>query len=192
MPPFVAWEFRRSGPGAPGDANTQAHFAADAGEGTATILPANFALVGVGTPVDWQNVEFDAADVNLYLGDFNGDGSVNHYDLALWIPQNAPSPQAATFDPRFDLTADALVDAADLAVLMPRLYQPVMDTAPASPAGVMAEVGQCTSPRWNAGGEHDLDWVDSLPSLRHQARHARQRIAATDRAMEGFGSLFSV
>jgi len=123
--PLVAWEFRRSGPGAPDDPNRQLVFAADPGEGTATILPANFALVGLGTPVDWANVEFDTAGVNLYLGDFNADGAVNHYDLALWIPHVFSSPGDGNFDPQFDLNADSRVDAADLAILLPRLYRPV-------------------------------------------------------------------
>jgi len=123
--PLVAWEFRRSGPGAPDDPNRQLVFAADPGEGTATILPANFALVGLGTPVHWANVEFEADGVNMYLGDFNGDGAVNHYDLALWIPHVLSSPGDGNFDPRFDLNADSRVNAADLAILIPRLYRPV-------------------------------------------------------------------
>ncbi len=123
--PMLAWEFRRNGPGAPADPNSQPVFAADPGEGTGTILPANFALVGLGTPVDWANVEFDPAGVNLVLGDFNSDGAVNHYDLALWIPHVLSSPGDGNFDPLFDLNADARIDAADLAILMPRLYRPV-------------------------------------------------------------------
>ena len=127
----MAWEFRRNGPGAPDDANSVVSFAAEPGEGTATILPANFALVGLGTAVDWNNVEFDTASLNLYLGDFNGDGSVNHCDLALWIPHAASAAGDGAFDAEFDLNADARVDSSDLSLLMPRLYQPVLGDAQA-------------------------------------------------------------
>jgi len=161
--PFVAWEFRRSGPGAPSDPNSQVAFAADPGEGTATILPGNFALVGLGTPVDWKNVEFDAVDLGLYLGDFNGDGAVNHCDLALWIPQAPSSPESGNFDPKFDLNGDLRADAADLAILMPRLYQPVL-----------------------GDGGDDLDWVGSIPSLRHHKRDGHRQTAVVDRVLQGY------
>jgi len=194
--PFVAWEFRRSGPGAPSDPNSQVAFTADPGEGTATILPGNFALVGLGTPVDWKNVEFDAVEVSLYLGDFNSDGAVNHYDLALWIPQAPYWPESGNFDPKFDLNGDLRVDAADLAILMPRLYQPVLGEAQspaqnnlvarmdaASPAAQNSRIGVAP---WDAAGGDDLDWVGSIPSLRHHKRAAGHQTAAIDRVLQGY------
>ena len=120
-------------PRRPNDPNSQVAFAVEPGEGTGTIHPANFALVGLGTPVDWANVQFDTVDLSLSLGDFNHDGAVNHYDLALWIPHASSSPGDERFDPEYDLNADARVDPADLALLMPRLYQPVLSEAPPGP-----------------------------------------------------------
>ena len=43
----------------------QVVFAGDASEGTATITPGNFALIGVGTEVAWSNVEFVNAPVQI-------------------------------------------------------------------------------------------------------------------------------
>ncbi len=126
---FVAWEFRRDGEGAPSDANSHVQFSLSPAQGDGTILPSNFALVGQGTPVDWNDVQLDTADIDLMLGDFNADGAVNQFDLALWIPQESTAAGDAAYDPRFDLTADAMVDQADLAVLLPRMYEPLMASA---------------------------------------------------------------
>ncbi len=216
LAPFVAWEFRRNGPGAPDDANSQVTFAAEPGQGTATILPANFALVGLGTAVDWKNVEFDTASLNLNLGDFNGDGSVNQYDLALWIPHATSAAGDGAFDPMFDLNGDARVDAGDLALLMPRLYRPVLgDALPPAPADASslglgesvnglqsyglqnrvaafanrgAAFAQLAASRWNAVGEGDLEWGDALAALRPQMRNTRHLTAAVDRVLEGYES----
>jgi VCBS repeat-containing protein len=171
--PFVAWEFRRGGPGAPEDPNSQVVFAADPGEGTATIVPANFAVVGAGTPVDWSNVTFDEAQLSLRLGDFNGDGAVNHYDLALWIPHADSSPKSGNFDPKFDLSGDSRVDAVDLAILTRRLFRPVSDDLQPPAQGDSGQPGAGTpdngppahaqTPR-DLFGHHHKWWRDDMSS----------------------------
>jgi hypothetical protein len=183
--PFNAWEFRRAGPGAPGDPNSQVEFAADPGEGTATILPANFALVGLGTPVDWNNVTLDTVNLNLALGDFNGDGAVNHFDLALWIPHVFSSAGSDNFDPKFDLNGDSRVDPADLAILMPRLYRPIFSEGQTA-APTMAQTRRIGSPLWETAAHDDLDWVGSIPSLGQHKREIRRQNAAVDHVLHAY------
>jgi len=179
MVPFVSWQFRRNGPGAPNDPNSQVAFAVEPGGGTGTIHPANFALVGLGTPVDWANVQLDTVDLSLSLGDFNHDGAVNHYDLALWIPHALSSPGDEHFDPEYDLNADARVDPADLALLMPRLYQPVLNEAPPAPeAGPAAFSSASRAERpgrsmVSLADDVDLDWVASVAGRRRRSLGAR-------------------
>ena len=166
--PFVSWEFRRSGAGAPNDPNSRVTFAAGPGGGTGTVHPANFALVGLGTPVDWASVQFDAVELSLSLGDFNHDGAVNHYDLALWIPHASSSFGDQSFNPEYDLNADARVDQADLALLMPRLYQPVLSDAPPAPNGRSpARSQRLGSSIPSLADDADLDWVASVAGRRH-------------------------
>ena len=104
--PFVAWEFERDGPGFPNDPNSEVQFASDPGEGTDVITPAEFALVGYGSLVEWSEVELGTVDLNLYLGDFSGDGFVNHFDLALFIPKMYLAPDDPDYAPQFDLNGD--------------------------------------------------------------------------------------
>jgi hypothetical protein len=219
LAPFVAWEFRRNGPCAPDDVNSVVSFAAEAGQGTATILPANFALVGLDTAVDWNNVEFDTASLNLYLGDFNGDGAVNHCDLALWIPHAASAAGDGIFDPKFDLNADARVDSSDLSLLMSRLYRPVLGDAQHSARGGLGSLGsselgnrlqsrglqnrlaahtsrsiafaQLATAGWSAAAEADPQWDDAIFSRRSHKRNARYLTATVDSVMEGYDSRFS-
>jgi len=198
--PFIAWEFRRSGVGAPNDANSQVSFSVDPGEGTGTIMPSNFALVGLGTPVDWQNVAFDTVNLDLNLGDFNSDGEVNQFDLALWIPQAASSPGGAAFDPRFDLDGDVRVNAGDRALLMPRLYQPVQGNAGPAVAAVgdaAPSASPDSAPRACDHSHHssshvasrfrqsarDGAWLDSLTEQVLRGRGGQQRFAAIDHVL---------
>ncbi len=216
LAPFVAWEFRRNGSGTADDANSVVSFAAEPGEGTTTILPANFALVGQGTAVDWSNVEFDTASLNLYLGDFNHDGSVNHVDLALWIPQASSIAGNGVFNSEFDLSCDARVDSTDLSLLMSRLYQPVLGDSqlpvggspnsvdahpsgnavqsravlnrPAANASRGAVFAQLATSGWNATA--DLSWTDAILSHHPHKSSARHDLAAVDKLMtNGFASL---
>jgi hypothetical protein len=216
LAPFMAWEFCRSGSGAPGDANSAVSFAAEPGQGTATILPANFALVGLGTAVDWSKVEFDAASLNLNLGDFNGDGAVNQYDLALWIPHAGSAAGDGSFDAKFDLNADVRVDSSDLSLLMSRLYQPLFagaqtpaldkltsPTSGASGDGVRAggiqnrvashisrgaAFAELAGSRWNAAAEADLHLDAAMFARPSHSAHARQLSAALDSVMEDHDS----
>jgi hypothetical protein len=126
----MSWQFARDGADVPGTPNSQVQFAVDPGDGTETITPANFALMGSGSPVDWNAVEMGSADLNLYLGDFNGDALVDHCDLALWLPQEGSAPGDPGYDPQFDLNADARVDQLDLELLLAQMYEPVMPPAP--------------------------------------------------------------
>jgi len=193
--PFIAWEFRRSGPGAPDDPNSQVAFTADPGEGTGTITPANFALVGLGTPVAWDSVELDTVDLSLYLGDFNGNEAVNHFDLALWIPHAFSSLGDERFDPECDLDGDAEVNLADLTLLMPRLYRPVLNDAVlgslAHGTDAGARPGLCGSTasarRLKLGG--DSDWLDTVAcGHRRSAMHSRLGERAFDSALRGMDS----
>lgn len=184
LAPFMAWQFRRSGPGAPEDPNSQVSFVADPGEGTATIQPGEFALAGVGSPLAWTNVQFETATVNLYLGDFNGDGRVNHCDLALWIPQAISSRLTGDSAPEFDLNGDSRVDEADLKLLMPRLYQPVLgETAGAAHGGVAA-----TPHTRGLNQDADLDWVDAISS--NLVSGHRRKEMAIDLALQESGHWF--
>jgi len=115
--PFVAWEFRRDGAGAPNDSNSQVTFSAGAGE-------ANFCLTDIGVPLPWATVDLGSCDVSLYLGDFTGDAAVNQSDLAEWIPRAFVPPGQTGYDPEFDLNGDTFVNQYDLALWIPRLFQP--------------------------------------------------------------------
>jgi hypothetical protein len=171
---FMAWQFRRAGPGAPDDANGPVVFAVDPGEGTGTIIPAAFALVGQGTEVDWTSVRLGAAEVDLVLGDFNGNGAVNHFDLALWIPHAMSSEGDPGYDPEFDLNADARVGLDDLALLVPRLYQPALPQA--TPPLISSAVPGL-----------DLGWIEPMAS-RSQGSLARTENPAADRLFAQWGS----
>jgi VCBS repeat-containing protein len=148
--PFAAWEFRRDGAGAPDDANSHVVFSVAPAQGDGTILPSNFALVGQGTGVDWSTVELGTAQVDLFLGDFNADGYVNHFDLALWIPQNSTTAGDPAYSGKYDLNADATVDQLDLDLLLSRMYEPVMPET-LQDAGDSGEAV-----------DNDLHWADSL------------------------------
>ncbi len=51
---------------------------------------------------------------------------MNHFDLAQWIAHAFVPPGQAGYDPQFDLNGDTLVNRFDLALLIPRLFEPVM------------------------------------------------------------------
>ena len=170
--PFVAWQFRRDGEGAPDDANHHVTFSIAPAGGDSTIMPSNFALVGQEDGADWSSVELGAAQIDLYLGDFTADGAVNHYDLAMWIPQMTAGSEAS-LNPLFDLDGDAAVDAADLDLLLSRMYEPVMPESPqtvASTDDIFAE---------------DFDWADTRVSSGAQLASAPLKLKAIDSAMEG-------
>jgi VCBS repeat-containing protein len=122
---FVAWEFVPTGGPSSVSAGTHVQFAVQFGGGTETITPANFALVGSGEPVAWDQVALGTADVDLYFGDFNGDGLVNHFDLALWLPHADENEESPSYDPMYDLNADRLIDDLDLDLLTAAMYRPV-------------------------------------------------------------------
>jgi hypothetical protein len=209
LAPFVAWEFRRSGASTSDDANSAVSFVADPGEGTATILPGNFALVGSGTAVDWSNVEFDTAGLNLYLGDFNGDGGVNHCDLALWIPHAGSAAGDGVFEAKFDLNADARIDASDLSLLMPRLYRSVLDAPDSGDSGDglqssaihnrlmapprrAAAFAQLAESHWSVDADTDSQWDDAILSHQSHKGHSRHFSMAVDSVMEAYDSPSSV
>jgi streptogramin lyase len=112
---FVAWEFRVTG-----NAMGSVAFTPEPGEGSGVITPAEFALIGQGTPVPWTEVEFVTATLDLGLqGDFDNSGTVDQIDLDsliahLFVPLDDPD-----YDPRFDLTGDGLVLQFDLAMFIP-------------------------------------------------------------------------
>jgi hypothetical protein len=124
LAPFVAWQFARDVDPSGAMPHARAAFAVDPGEGTATITPAHFALVGSGEPVDWGVVDMGTAEVDLFLADFNGDELVNHFDLALWQPHSGAAPGDPSYDPTCDLNADSRINQPDLDLLMSALYQP--------------------------------------------------------------------
>ncbi len=127
--PFVAWEFQRDGLAAPnGGQNSQVLFSTDPGEGTQTISPAEFTLVGLGTSVPFSNVDLGTVDLDLFLGDFTHDGFVNQFDLGLFIPQLFTSSGGPNYDPEFDLNADASLDVNqfDLGLFIGRVFKPVL------------------------------------------------------------------
>ena len=125
LAPFVAWQFAVADGESASTGDGHVQFAVEPGEGTATITPANFAMVGSGDPVDWALVELGAVDLDLALADFNGDELVNHFDLALWQPHSGSASGDPSYDPACDLDGDGRIDERDLDLLMAAMYQPV-------------------------------------------------------------------
>jgi uncharacterized delta-60 repeat protein len=117
---FVAWEFQVTG-----NPTGSVAFTPEPGEGTGTITPAEFALVGQATPVSWDDVEFVGAMLDLSTtirGDFNGDQMVNQVDLNLLIAHMfAPNgvPGNPGYEAQYDLTGDGPVNQFDLAMFIP-------------------------------------------------------------------------
>ncbi len=142
---FVSWQFTRTGePGTFVNGSTQ--FSVDAGEGTSQILPGNFAMTGSGTGVDWADVEMGSVDLDLIFADFNGDQRIDHFDLALWVPNSgaAASPVSTMAvgttgsSSMFDLNSNSTVDQADLDLLTSAMYTvtpPSEELAPAEEPG---------------------------------------------------------
>jgi hypothetical protein len=150
------------------------------------------------------------------LGDFNGDGSVNQFDLAQFIPHEGTAAGNGAFDSKFDLNADSRIDASDLALLMPRLYQPVGGAAPdpisnhlgsggggetgdgsqscshghrpAAHAIHGAALRHMANSHWNP----DADGDDALLAQRPRPGQALQRTGAVDSVMEGYHSPFAL
>ena len=141
---FVAWQFTAVAP----ESGEPIRFAADPGEGTATIAPANFALVGLGSLVDWSQVNLGSVDLALNLGDVNGDDLVNHLDLALWLPHAGSMLGDNNYDPACDLNGDARIDATDRDLLLLQMYSSDQPTSPSS---------QFAGDAWD-----EPDWLDDL------------------------------
>jgi hypothetical protein len=137
-------------------------FAVEPGQGTATITPANFALVGSGDPVDWALVEMGSVALEFSTPDFNGDGLANHFDLALWQPHSGEAWGDPGFDPLYDLNVDGQINEQDLDLLMGALYQPI-GSEPVAP--------QMTSA---SGPSTDGD-ADEDPPTGHRGRGAHWR-----------------
>ena len=123
--PFVAWQFVWAGAEGAGTVGGPVQFAVEPAQGTATITPANFALVGSGDPDDWALVEMGAVALEFSTPDFNGDGLANHFDLALWQPHSGEVLGDPGFDPLYDLNVDGQINEQDLDLLMGALYQPI-------------------------------------------------------------------
>lgn len=131
MAPFVAWEFVVVGGPDFSTAGPRVEFTLAPAEGTATIAPADFALIGDGEPVAWDRVALRGAKVDLYFGDFNGDRLVNHFDLALWQVHANQAVESLASDRRYDLDQDGEVGGDDLDLLLAAMYRPVAPpTAP--------------------------------------------------------------
>ena len=126
LAPFASWEFQRDGVGAPDDPNSEVRFESEPGEGTGTIHPSHFALVGEVDPIPWEQVVNGTLDLSLLLGDFTHDRLINQFDLAMFVPQLFTSGDDGSYDPEFDLTDDEWVNQFDLALLIPRLFQPAL------------------------------------------------------------------
>ena len=126
---FVSWQFTRTGD-ASTFSNGTVQFSVDAGEGTSTILPANFALTGSGDAVDWDDVEMGSTSLDLIFADFNGDQVIDHFDLALWVPHSGTSADSIStmaadsvgYQSMFDLDSDGAVDQGDLDLLTSAMY----------------------------------------------------------------------
>jgi hypothetical protein len=123
--PFMAWEFVVAGDPTAVSAGTSIQFAIEPGEGTATVVPEHFALVGSGDPVAWDQVAMGAAEVDLFFGDMNGDSLVNHFDLALWQVQSGQTADDAEYNRLYDFDSDGTVGRSDLDLLLGVMYRPV-------------------------------------------------------------------
>ena len=168
--PFVAWQFVRSGAAVDGPVR----FGVEPGEGTATITPANFALVGSGDPVDWALVEMGTVDLELTLPDLNGDDLVNHFDLALWQPHSGSAVGDPGYDRACDFTGDGWINQGDLDLLMDAMYQPI-EPEPAAPETItesdLSEDGDGTEDLltglrgWRGHHRHGFPWHAKLRAL---------------------------
>jgi hypothetical protein len=124
LAPFVAWEFVSLAQPSEAAAVANVQFAVELGQGTETVTPADFALIGSGEPVAPERISLKNAEVDLYFADLNLDGAVDHFDLALWQPQADTSADSPNYDPLYDLNADRAIDALDLDLLTAVMYQP--------------------------------------------------------------------
>jgi VCBS repeat-containing protein len=137
---FVAWEFVSLLQPGDGQANPHLQFRVDFGEGTETVMPAEFALIGSGDPVAAERIATRDAEVDLYFADFNVDGAVNHFDLALWQPHAGAAADSPDYDPSYDLNADQAIDGLDLDLLTAVMYRPTTWTSAAADASSEATV----------------------------------------------------
>jgi hypothetical protein len=173
--PFVAWQFTRVGGEQQPLADAQAQFAVDPGEGVAMISPANFALVGSGEPANWDSVELGTVDLDLVFGDFNGDQSVNHFDLALWQPTSGAVVGDPNYDLEYDLNSDGQIDQSDLDLLMANMYRP----GPPDPASLQElTASDPLAPRLSEASLLD-DRLSSPAEVRDSSR-LEKRLRAVD------------
>jgi hypothetical protein len=75
------------------------------------------------------------------MGDLTGDGLVNQFDLAAWIPHAFSAVGSPSYALKYDLNTDTFVNQFDLALLVSRLFQPATSggLAPSSGAEGGAE-----------------------------------------------------
>jgi VCBS repeat-containing protein len=124
LAPFVAWEFVSLAQPDEAAAGVNVQFVVELGQGTETVTPADFALIGSGDPIAPEQVALKNAEADLYFADFNLDGAVDHFDLALWQPHAGTPAESPGYDPMYDLNADRAIDALDLDFLTAVMYQP--------------------------------------------------------------------
>ncbi len=169
--PFTAWQFTLAEAASLAEGDAHVQFAVEPGQGTATIAPANFALVGSGEPVDWALAELGTAELDLTLPDFNGDRLVNHFDLALWQTHSGSASGDPGYDPLYDLDNDGQIGTSDVDVLMGSLYR-----TPTAPPAVAETLSVAESPGDDQLADDPLADPWKSPSrdrreLAHQRRH---------------------
>jgi hypothetical protein len=125
--PFVAWEFVRTSPFGNEAPSLAASFQLDPAEGSDTILPADFALIGLGSPLAPAQIRLGSTEVNLYDADLNDDRVVDHFDLAMFQMHADSSAGDDAYDPTADLNGDSEIDQEDLELVMAAMYQPVSE-----------------------------------------------------------------
>jgi hypothetical protein len=147
---FVSWEFEVTrGVGS-------VTFKPEPGEGSAGIVPAEFALVGKGEGVPWDLVELVSATLTVLSrsGDFNGDGEIDQLDRDLLIAQLFIPATDSRYDVQFDLTGDGPVNHYDLAILTPLVAASAGTAAPVVPSG-NAPPAEEPEPPTNPGTHHE-------------------------------------
>ena len=99
--------------------------------------------------------------VSVYVKDLRTDpqGVVGGaFDLALLIAQQGSAQDSGGFDAKFDLNGDSRVDSGDVAILLPRLYDPILGNAtppPHDPPAASGPTTPGTAPPASAQVPHD-------------------------------------